>query len=669
MGINNGTLINGPVWNPSGGQIDGALELDGVDDYVSLPQNAILTKEFTVSAWANHYGQGGGSDYANTIFVQRDDAVGNNRSTVYLGAGDGDGAYAQASIRSSSGSGQTLSSVGMNNNEWHHYAITVDSEDFIFYIDGEEVDRTSNNQSGDYTTSIDYVHIGHTKYEGVDSGFFNGSIDDVRIYNRSLSDQEVLELYHEGNTAPTVIYVDDSADGNNNGTSWENAYKYLQDALVVAVDGDEIKVAQGIYRPDETTVEPNGTGDREATFQLVSGVVLMGGHAGVGEVDPNDRDLELYETILSGDIGTPIDSNDNSYHIVTGSGTNATAGLDGFTITKGNSSYLTPFLSSVGGGMLNYEGSPTVLGCTFQDNRALDIYGDGMGGGVYNSNSSSRFINCKFIRNQSGWGGGVTNWGCDQALEFVNCEFIENHSTVEGGGMLNFRSSTRITNCIFRGNLASGSRYYPSGGGMSNCSYSSPIVINCIFTSNSAKNYGGGIYNVVYGSATLINCILWGNSALDGNEIALEYYSSINVDYCDVQAGLTGIYYDSSSTINWGAGNIDIDPNFVDPENNDYHLKSQAGHWDETTETWISDNYTSPCIDAGNPLTPIGWEPYPNGGVVNMGAYGGTTEASKSYFGTPPCEEPIVGDNNGDCRVDMIDFGLMALHWLEDNNI
>jgi len=50
-----------------------------------------------------------------------------------------------------------------------------------------------------------------------------------------------------------------------------------------------------------------------------------------------------------------------------------------------------------------------------------------------------------------------------------------------------------------------------------------------------------------------------------------------------------------------------------------------------------------------------------------MGACGGTTEASKSYFGSPLCETIVAGDINGDCQVDWRDFTIMAFHWLEDN--
>jgi len=68
-----------------------------------------------------------------------------------------------------------------------------------------------------------------------------------------------------------------------------------------------------------------------------------------------------------------------------------------------------------------------------------------------------------------------------------------------------------------------------------------------------------------------------------------------------------------------------------------------------------------------HPMTPINLEPFPNGGMINMGAYGGTIEASKSYFGKEPCQTIIAGDVNGDCEINFEDFRLLALHWCEDN--
>jgi hypothetical protein len=132
-----------------------------------------------------------------------------------------------------------------------------------------------------------------------------------------------------------------------------------------------------------------------------------------------------------------------------------------------------------------------------------------------------------------------------------------------------------------------------------------------------------------------------------------------------VVGGQTGVSVEGG-TLNWGQGNIDADPCFVDPDNDDYHLMSQAGRWDSNNQLWIQDNVTSPCIDAGDPMGPIGWEPFPNGGFVNMGAYGGTPEASKTYFGEPICETIIAGDINGDGQVNRTDLEIMALHWTDE---
>ena len=88
--------------------------------------------------------------------------------------------------------------------------------------------------------------------------------------------------------AKSVLYVDDSATGANDGSSWCDAYVYLQDALSAAAASggtvNEIWVAQGIYKPDQGTRQTPG--DRKATFQLLTGVALMGGYAGCEAPDP-----------------------------------------------------------------------------------------------------------------------------------------------------------------------------------------------------------------------------------------------------------------------------------------------------------------------------------------------------------------------------------------------
>ncbi len=125
----------------------------------------------------------------------------------------------------------------------------------------------------------------------------------------------------------------------------------------------------------------------------------------------------------------------------------------------------------------------------------------------------------------------------------------------------------------------------------------------------------------------------------------------VTIRYSDVQGG-------------WeGEGNIDLDPCFaafgcwvqtVNPGvstvpgysdaiwiDGDYHVKSEAGRWDPMRKDWVLDEVTSPCVDAGDPNSPVADEPEFNGGRINVGAYGGTAEASKSYQ-VPPVPAPRV---------------------------
>jgi parallel beta-helix repeat protein len=173
------------------------------------------------------------------------------------------------------------------------------------------------------------------------------------------------------------------------------------------------------------------------------------------------------------------------------------------------------------------------------------------------------------------------------------------------------------------------------------------------------------------GTATVVNCIIWDCTqpvtlADSSNTEIQDRGSHITIKYCDIEGGQGSISVSGShSTFTWGQGNIDADPQFADLNSSDYYLKSQAGRWDPNEGRWTSDDVTSPCIDAGDPNSPIEHEPFPNGGIINIGAYGGTAEASKSYFGEPVCETIVAGDINGDCKVDFKDFAIMASHWLE----
>jgi len=325
-----------------------------------------------------------------------------------------------------------------------------------------------------------------------------------------------------------------------------------------------------------------------------------------------------------------------------------------------------------GGGMFNRrESSPTVTNCAFSRNTARN------GGGMYNSDNNSTVTNCAFIGNtvidRWGHGGGMYNRESDSVV--TNCAFIGNSATGEhgrGGGMYNSDNNSTVTNCAFIDNSATGES--GQGGGISN-EFGYLMVTNCTFSDNSANESGGGMANLGRNYPTVTNSIFRANTA-DSSPQIYDSSDSLIITYSDIEGG-------------WeGEGNIDADPCFAEPGywadvndpniavepndpnaiwiDGDYHLQSQGGRWDENSQSWVVDSNTSPCIDAGDWMSPVGFEPFPNGGRVNMGAYGGTAEASKSYFGDQPCETIIAGDINGDCIVNFIDFAIMSIHWLED---
>jgi hypothetical protein len=324
--------------------------------------------------------------------------------------------------------------------------------------------------------------------------------------------------------ADRIIFVDDGAIGNNDGTSWQNAYTFLQDALTDANSVKkpvEIRVAQGTYTPDENSVSPNGIGNRGATFHLINSVTITGGYAGFGETNPNARDIEVYETILSGDLsGNDIDvsdpcdlrdapnRSDNSWNVVTGSNTDITAILDGFTITGGDVWVISSGSANAGGaGMFISSGSPKLINCTFTGN----VTQNSGGGLLISNNSKPTLLNCKFMKNYALSGGGIFNSTSSPTL--INCIFVDNFTSNRGGGMFNFGGNPILTNCTFNRNLTF--RQYSQsdalGGGMYNRN-GNPVLTNCTFTENSASFAAGGMYN--QDCNTVLNmCEFVGNTA------------------------------------------------------------------------------------------------------------------------------------------------------------
>jgi hypothetical protein len=188
-------------------------------------------------------------------------------------------------------------------------------------------------------------------------------------------------------------------------------------------------------------------------------------------------------------------------------------------------------------------------------------------------------------RNTGRYGGGL--YSCGTTIR--GNAIIENEAYILSGGGLYYCGGT------IKNNLVCSNSANTDGGGFA-CCYGT-IENNTVF-GNTAKGEGGGAHQFCYQSYTIRNCIIWGNKSNDGRQLA----SQGKPTYCCIQGWRRG-----------GTGNISAFPHFVDPEGGDYHLRS-----------W------SPCIDAGDPASDFSKEPGPNGGVINMGAYGNTPQAASA---------------------------------------
>jgi len=550
-----------------------------------------------------------------------------------------------------------------------------------------------------------------------------------------------------------VIYVDDDAVAPGDGTSWATAYRYLRDALADAtVPGEpvEIRVAQGTYVPDQSAADPEGTGDDYATFELIDTMSLLGGYSGVCGADANDRDIEEFEVVLSGDlIGDDAEvtdvtllqseatRRDNARVIVSITGDGVL--LEGFTIVgatrsgvevpagaahtmvrhchfRGNRGNQVDFNASAGA-LTAYGEGLVVASCSFvgntgsvgavradgqslQDCLFTGNYGWGVGGGGVGRHYGGTFTDCVFEDNRARRSGGALYFNGGHST-LRRCIFRDNVAGTYGGALGCLHGNVRLSDCLFVGNRAE-----TIGGACVHLS-ADAIAVNCLFVGNQAVDYGGGYVVREKGALNLVNCTVAGNRAPEAEFLWSDYYLDETESYVKLMNCVlvsegsqifstgsrivmthtclgepVGFQIDTDEWLVLGEGNITVDPCLVDvgswddngtaddPNDDvfvegDYHLKSQAGRWDEESESWVQDDVTSPCIDAGDPNSPIMVEPFPNGGVINMGAYGGTAQASKSYFGEPLCETIIAGDINGDCRVDVADVILLLDHWLE----
>lgn len=411
----------------------------------------------------------------------------------------------------------------------------------------------------------------------------------------------------------TTWFVDISAIGTNDGSTWENASTSLVEALITVESGDEIWVAAGTYRPEYDSSGNGAPADsRTKTFFLRSGVALYGGFTGT-ETSRDERDTAANVTILTGDLGTEGEISDSSYHVVYASGVDASAVLDGFTITRGYANGGN-FPNNCGGGMYCNSAQPSVRACTFTGNSAY------IGGGMGNWTGSSPVLtSCTFSGNSASYGGGMYDLQANASL--TGCTFAGNSAIYSGGALFNDTiCSVMVKSCTFSKNNA-----VHSGGGFFNGPRCSSLVESCTFSGNQAFS-GGGIYNE--SALTVRNSILWDDPSCG----ALLNTGTLFVTYSLVR----GVVFP-------GTGNLSVDP-----------LLGELGDNGGPTRTCAL-GMGSPAIDAGTaetaPLTDQRGISRPQGSGYDMGAYEAarfTVTISADLGGTVLVESYGIIENSAD---------------------
>lgn len=403
------------------------------------------------------------------------------------------------------------------------------------------------------------------------------------------------------NLGAAVIYVDATAAGNNDGSSWSNAFNSLTAALEEANSRnseDSLLIAGGTYYP---TVQQLSS-DRTATFGIFrGGIRLYGGYPAGG----GDRDKELYPVILDGAIGG-AGAEDNSYHVMVIAGIAANADsivVDGLLIRNGSGDINTPdtlngapLKRSYGAGMaivnVGNGGKTSIRFCKLEKNRVTstivpmtppwpggpDGYIDfGYGAGAYVYNSAPYIFNCVFSKNLAeGCPGGGLSLTEDKSV-ISNCTFEDNLSGNGGtGAQCLYESKAVFRNSIFTGNDShvegGGSSALASDEGRNN----EVTAVNCLFYKNKGIAIDGCVRQIInctiagnyvgyLNGAAQAGPVLFANCIFFDNEIRniTSPEDSLTVTHCLI-AGRQG------------NNNVSGNPHFANAANNDYRLLSQS---------------------------------------------------------------------------------------------
>jgi hypothetical protein len=390
----------------------------------------------------------------------------------------------------------------------------------------------SSNDCQPYYSEIEFGLIAETDYY-VRIGGFGGGYGFGELTITSAGGSGGGEIWH----------VDTDILASGDGTSWGTAFETIEEALTVAVDDDEIWIAEGQYIPTE---EQTSGDSRSVSFLIRQAISIYGGFDGT-ELTLEDRDVSSHHTILTGDIYGDDNSGDNisenAYHVI--SSMNVITGsiiIDGLWIYGGNANVAA---EPLGGGIFIDDSTTVPINvslCKIRDNNAIN------GGGIAVENTSLSLLKAKIkLNNASLYGGGLYING---DLEIDSCLITANKSTLgEGGGI------------ITSGDLS---------------------ILNTTISQNSSRTAGG---ISTYGpSVNVENSIIWGNNSTYGSSAQFHgSYATIGARYSCIE--------DLPDELS-GNGNISLNPHFANP----YGADGVAGSGDENYRLFQG----SPCIDAGD---------------------------------------------------------------------
>ncbi len=311
--------------------------------------------------------------------------------------------------------------------------------------------------------------------------------------------------------------------------------------------------------------------------------------------------------------------------------------------------------------------SAPIANCTVNENTSGFPTAWG-GGGICILGRNTTISDCNIIANLAERGGGIYSHGGGGIV--TNCIITDNVAEERGGGIFNSSAydhnyNLSIDNCLIAHNLAGlyGSALCCTDNGIADISNSAIVanynfsmfpefvrygvvcvendselsIKNCTITGNVPKGFccydeqGYTIGCINNSSLNIENSICWNSPASFHDEIGeifLRDNSSTHIRYSDIRNGQEGVDIDPGCILDWGTGNINADPCFVD-----------SGYWDPNgtpddweDDFWLDGDYRllpdSPCIDTGDPnYIPIPGETDLDGnprivnGIVDMGAY------------------------------------------------